>query len=273
MRILFLSLVVGVGLVSCEEAQQDSESTLITKSEDLAASKQAVLDSLASLEMEQQVAYCINLWDKLSIMDYSVTPAKWKKTVSFGKKMTMLGDTLINKKTYTKVQLDEGNSTTMGWVNSYCIAKDAEVAITTSETKIFQSNDVLSLSQESLGIGEIIAIYSDSDGKYFQFVSEKKAQSGYLNQKDGFSTDEKVIEAGLVFKQIMGKDLKDRLFAFEEFLEDEDYQSTVFGSKAQSLMDDDVENAIMEKIDSAAEAIPIDDQDEIMETVSGKLDF
>lgn len=269
---MFVGLVVSTALSSCQEEQTDTKNNLITISEKLSASEQGHQASTKDLGTEQS-PFCINLWDELSLMNYAVTPAQVIKTVYFGKKMVMLGDTIIQEIAYTKVQLVQGDTSLVGWVNTQRIALHAELAVTTSESKIFESNDALSLSKESIGIGEVIAVYREKGAKFVRFETQKKAKTGYLSATEGFSTDAKEIEAGFLFQQIITKDLEARLTALEEFLENEQYQTSIFGELAQNLMESDIENSIIEKIDSVAEAMPLVDHAQAPEKVSRALDF
>ena len=262
MKKLILPLIASAILISCGGNEDPKTDSLVDKSEQIAEDNQAKIDSTdaANAEVEQN-ATAINLWPKLSIQTNKDGKLKWVKSISFGRQMTVSRDTVIGKRTFHYAKIVEG---TEGWVNAYCVAKNAKVGIVIAPSKIYKEPDPMSLQDNGFEIGEIVVVYDEMVGSYYQFVTQEKKSKGYLKSTGAISTDEKDLEAGSVFKNILAKEIKDQTVAFEEFLENEDYKNSVFGKKASELLEEGIEEEVIEQITDSSNTVT----EEVEETVA-----
>ena len=83
---------------------------------------------------------------------------------------------------------------------------------------------------------------------YSHCILEEKKTKGYLKASGAISSESTDIESGVAFGHILNLEPKEQTKAFEEFLENETYKSSVFGTKAQKMLDEGIEEEIIEAI-------------------------
>lgn len=276
MKKIIIATGLLAGLFACDDTS--TESSLVTESKEIANNEHLKADSLKSVEESQvEAKNAINLWKKLGMYTNPVKPNKWIKSVDFGRDMTIIKDTVVKNKTYYYVKIIEGDK---GWVNGYCVAEDAAVAVATKKTTIYSAPDPLTITDKSLELGDFVVVYKEKIGDYWKFETTEKKLSGYLKSDKGISTEGNDLAASQVFKKIMSKeDPDEKLDALSDFLEDESYSTTSFAIEAQkvitldSLQEIEAANSAIENMmEGEVEGGGIENAEEAMENVEEAME-
>ena len=257
MKKSFFTILISVSvLAACSETEEttSNNTSLVDKSEQNLLEQETEETVTEPEQAEEKEIIGINLWPKLGVYQMVDGKLKWKKSVSFGRELPISGDTTINKKEYKYVKLAEGVE---GWMSSYCIAEDAQVAVATTKMTVYSDPTPTSpMADLSINKGEIIVIYNKDISGFVPFVTKERKSKGYLKVSRGLSKDVLDIEAASVLAQILSKENNDDLIAgLEGFLENEDYKTGTFGTMASEKLDELTEQKIMEAQQQASEAI------------------
>lgn len=268
MKRILISLFSGIALISCGGEEENTGNSLIEKAEKISSDSRAVADSLAkSIEENKDPISYISLWNS-SLRISNPKGFKWSPTkVKYGRSMSFLRDSLVGKKKYALVELIDGKQ---GWINEYVVAKDARTAIVISPTNIYNAPDPLELTKNKLAVGDIVVVYNEQVGDYVEFVTEEKKTKGYLKAKGAFSSKSTDIESGIALGHILDMEPSvDQQKALEEFLENESYKASVFGTKAKEILDSGIEENIVETItDSVSDLVKKTVEKDIQETLN-----
>ena len=262
-KIIIPALICTMLFSSCgdDSTSEKKDTSLVAKAEENA--KEA---DEKHVEEVTTTEYGINLWAKNSIYDLpqKVEGRKWLKSISFGRRMEIIGDTTVSKKQSYKVKLSEGS---VGWINAYTIAKNAKIAIVTGTPKVYTDPDPLALSENNLSVGDLIAVYDEKVDKYYEFVTKKKESKGYIKGETSISFEEIDLEAGIVFAQSLAPEAKeDQMKKLEAFIENEEYKSSVFYKKANKKLS---ELSVPEELDDSEleDFDAVTDEDEIQQNI------
>lgn len=273
MKKILAPFIISFALISCDETEDKPGNSLIEKSEKINQDSQAKADSIAKYNDEhKEPVYYVSLWNKTSLRISDPKGFKWSPTkVNYGRSMEFLKDSTVGKKKYALVKLVSGKS---GWINEWVVAKDAKAAIVISPANIYSAPDPLELTKNKLNLGDIVVVYNEQIGDYVEFVTEEKKTKGYLKASGAISTEVADIESGIAFGHILNSEsASEKKIALEEFLENESYKSSVFGTKAQKMLDEGIEEEIVETlIDSVSNGIETQVKDKVSETLEETIE-
>ena len=279
-KIIIPALICTMLFSSCgdDSTSEKKDTSLVAKAEENA--KEA---DEKHVEEVTATEYGINLWAKNSIYDLpqKVEGRKWLKSISFGRRMEIIGDTTVSKKQSYKVKLSEDS---VGWINAYTIAKNAKIAIVTGTPKVYTDPDPLALSDNNLSVGDLIAVYDETVDKYYEFVTKKKESKGYIKGETSISFEEIDLEAGIVFAQSLTPEAKeDQMKKLEAFIEKDEYKTSAFYKKANEKLSElsapevpelddseleEIEDAIQYEVENAGNAV-----ESVKDVIEEELDF
>lgn len=178
----------------------------------------------------EKPAVCI--WDKVSVRSNPQAKGDWLTSISQGETLTFLGPTAVdssdNNREYVNVRLADG---TEGWSVSDFIIVDGEVAVFTSDKDIYQRPDLLTKTDKSFKMLDIVAISID-EGDWLEVVGKREdgkwIQKGWV--KNGEISKESIDVAVAKFASIaIASDMEeDQIEGLQDILSNTDFSSSTF---------------------------------------------
>lgn len=228
------------GFFACSEQEKDQSSSLTEEPE-----KDTTDITAEDHEKVEEPTQAINLWPKAGLYKGTGKDKKWLTSVTFGSKLKLTGDTsATEKRTYVKVEAPDG---TRGWINAYVITPDADIAVLTQKTPLYDNPDILAMSDDKLDFGEFVVVKKEPRGGFYEVQTEEKKKSGWIKGDEVFSTEDKDIEVALLRQRAMKLEGEEREKAINEIVENESYSSSIF---YEVLSDELLESTVQQNIDS-----------------------
>lgn len=220
MRHIFIALVIGIaGLITFLSVRPSPSGVVLPDPPPV------LTDTL----LREQIGICI--WDKAGLRKSPGKKGDYLTPVVFGERVTLLGEQqeiASEDRTYIKIRLSDDQE---GWVNQYLFAENASLAVVMGPTKIFRRPDVMTLKEETLERGEIVAA-TEVIGNWLKVIGEERKKSGWVQAIDNLSTYEDDILVAQRYQAAMKKG--------EPYAQRKALQTLVddFGASGSSLMKD-----------------------------------
>ena len=134
-------------------------------------------ESEAENEVSNQVtAICI--WDKVSVRKEPGAKTTYLTALSIGESLTYLGiDSVIDKKTYSKVLLNDGEE---GWSRKDFLVPNAKSAVMISDVSLYSRPDLLTKTDKLFSAMDIVASI-EVNGDWMN-VKGKRAEGQWLDE-------------------------------------------------------------------------------------------
>ncbi len=170
-------------------------------------------------------AICI--WDGASIRQEASSDSKWLSSISFGEKVTLLGESKIDTEQYiqySKIKLSDGKE---GWVSANLIIPNGKLAAITEKTVIYKRPDLLTGTDKSFNTLDVIVVTSESND-WLEVFGNQKIKSGWI--KKGSVTDSSldVSVALLASIALAEKDPGKKNKKLKDITTNPDFQGSVF---------------------------------------------
>ena len=108
--------------------------------------------------------------------------SKWLSSLSVGETVTLEGNPRKDPKDpqveYVKVKLSDG---TEGYVSTWCLVRGAYVAVVHRTAKIYKRPDLLSDSETSFEMLNIVAV-DEEKGTWIHAIGENRAKGGWIRE-------------------------------------------------------------------------------------------
>ena len=131
---------------------------------------------------------------------------KWLSSLSVGETVTLLSaprkDPKDPKIEYVKVKLSDG---TEGYVSTWCLIQGAYVAVVHRTARIYKRPDLLSDSNTSFEMLNIVAI-DEEKGTWVRATGENRTKSGWIERVATRKEKEDIVTAVLLNKALKGKE-------------------------------------------------------------------
>jgi hypothetical protein len=223
-RLTMLILLIGF-LVSCKTKNPQAANTG------------------ATTVVSPAMAVCI--WDKVSLKDSPSDKGKWLAALSLGEKCTYLDDSKEDNSgkkpvTYYKVKLQDNQE---GWVQSDFVILNSKPAAIVKETEIYSRPDLLTKTNKTYGIMDIVAVKSEQ-GDFIEIAGKRKAgkwiESGWVKSVNVSYADVDIAVAKYGSKALEISGRQNRNTALNEIINNPDYKSSVFISSMYKMVEDSI---------------------------------
>lgn len=235
-----LLLIITIGCSSNTESAQEQEVE--------------VVEEPVAVVVTEEPAVCV--WDKLSVRNTPGEKGKWVTSLSVGETFKYLGaDTLVGKKTYAKIALNDGKE---GWTRTDLIVVNAKAAVMINDTDIYSRPDLLTKSEKKFSKMNIVASMNTQDS--WNEVKGKRSEGtwvdeGWIKTSNLSFEPVDIATAKFAMKALEIKDEDDKLKALNEILENVDLSSSKFITDIQLIVSDMTteEEVVEEEYEDVAE--------------------
>lgn len=171
-------------------------------------------------------AVCI--WDGAGLRPKPFQNAKWQSNIALGEKVTYLGITKIDSASqnqeFKKVRLSDNSE---GWVVDYCIVENANPAVITQNSSIYNRPDLLTITKFEFTPMEIIAV-AEEKNEWLRVIGSKNEKKGWIQAKGTSTNDIDIAVAKLATKALTEKDESKRIEQIQNILDNPAFSGSVF---------------------------------------------
>lgn len=206
-------LVLVALLYSCTPKESQSEENAETATVEEATS--------------EVMAVCV--WDGVSVRETPGPKKKYITALSVGETLTYLGeDTLIEKRTYSKVKLNDEQE---GWTMKDFLVLEATPAVVLNETSIYSRPDLLTKKDESFAKMDIVAS-AETEGDWMK-IRGKRTGGKWMDEgwvkAENLSFDQIDIATAKFAKEALGlEDNEAKMQGLKEIIENTDLGDSKF---------------------------------------------
>ena len=179
----------------------------------------------------------VSLWGTGGIREEAGKGAKWVTRVSFGERVTYLGDEKeieSEDRTYVNIRLSDGQE---GWMNKYLLAPNAYVAAFTKKSSVFNRPDFTTSTDKKFEVAEVVAVTKEQ-GEWTNVIGEQKKKKGWVQNKGNFTTDEVDIAVALMLSKANAESnpVKKKEIIMD-ILDNSAFESSVFYAEAEGMIE------------------------------------
>ena len=181
----------------------------------------------------------VSVWDGHSLRAEPDGKSKWLASVSFGEKMTLLGESKSDdKRTYEKVVLLDGKE---GWVRDDLIHKGGTFGVVTKSAQIYSRPSISNIADKNVEFGTLVVVKQEKEEfKEFIAKNDKKnnRQRGWVLGGSTVTTDETDIAVAVLLEKAKSESNRTkRKSMLESIYNNDSYKSSVFYDMAQEMYD------------------------------------
>jgi len=144
----------------------------------------------------------VSTWDGHSLREDADGSSKWLASVSFGEKMTLLGENKEGpKRTYEKVRLLDGKE---GWVREDLIHAGGRYGVITASSQVYKRPSVSNITEKNVDVGTLVVIKQTNE-EFQEFISINDKSNnrirGWVLGNSVVSTSETDVAVGVIINK------------------------------------------------------------------------
>lgn len=229
-QLLFLSFVLAFSISACGDDATNS------------GSDGGEPDGAETVENDGSSASAaansaVSTWEGHSLKSESGSKGKWLASVSFGEKMTLLGEMENDgKRDYEKVRLLDGKE---GWIRGDLIAKGATMAAVKTDAQIYKRPSISNITDDVVAMGSLVVVKQKKE-EFSEFIARNdaanKRKRGWVLGSNALTTNETDIAAAVMLGKAMAeKNPVKRKEKLDQFVNNSSFASSAFMAKAEAL--------------------------------------
>lgn len=187
--------------------------------------------------LEHHQVIGVSIWDRISTRSEPKRSSSSITLLSLGESFIYLDssaiDSAYNNTKFLKVRLSDSSEV---WVYDFASVLKAKPAVLTNDVPLYIRPDLLTITEQSLHVMEIIAVVEEWDD-WIKVVNEKSELKGWI-KKDVVTYDRIDLALALLAKRKLNEqDAEQKVKNLEELLENNPYPNSIFISEVQSKLE------------------------------------
>ena len=187
--------------------------------------------------LEHQQVIGVSIWDRISTRSEPKRSSSSTTLLSLGESFIYLDssaiDSAYNNTKFLKVRLSDSSEV---WVYDFASVLNANPAVLTNDVPLYMRPDLLTITEQSLHVMEIIAVVEEWDD-WIKVVNEKSEHKGWI-KKDVVTYDRIDLAMALLAKRKLDEqDSEQKVKNLEELLENNPYPNSIFISELQEKLE------------------------------------
>ena len=179
----------------------------------------------------------VSIWDRISTRSEPKRSSSSTTLLSLGESFLYLDssaiDSAYNNTKFLKVRLSDSSEV---WVYGFASVLNAKPAVLTNDVPLYMRPDLLTITEKSLHVMEIIAVVEEWDD-WIKVVNEKNEQKGWI-KKDVVTYNTIDLAMALLAKRKMEEqDSEQKIKNLEDLLENNPYPNSIFISELQKKLE------------------------------------
>ena len=179
----------------------------------------------------------VSIWDRISTRSEPKRSSSSTTLLSLGESFIYLDssaiDSAYNNTKFLKVRLSDSSEV---WVYDFASVLNANPAVLTIDVPLYMRPDLLTITDESLHVMEIIAVVEEWDD-WIKVVNEKSEHKGWI-KKDVVTYDRIDLALALLAKRKLDEqDSEQKVKNLEELLKHNPYPNSIFISELQKKLE------------------------------------
>ena len=184
----------------------------------------------------------VSIWDRISARSEPRRSSSSTTLLSLGESFTYLDSSAIDsayKNTkFLKVRLSDSSE---AWVYDFASVLNAKPAVLTNDVPLYIRPDLLTITENSLHVMEIIAVVEEWDD-WIKVVNEKSELMGWIN-KDQVSYNRVDLALALLAKRKLDEqDSEQKVKNLEELIENNPYPNSIFISELRNRLEAEIDS-------------------------------
>lgn len=181
----------------------------------------------------------VSVWDGHSLRAEPDGKSKWLASVSFGEKMTLLGENKSDdKRSYEKVELLDGKE---GWIRDDLIHKGGQFGVITKSSQIYSRPSISNISDKNVEFGTLVVVKQEKE-EFKEFIAKNdkanNRQRGWVLGASAITTDETDIAVAVMIENARSESNRGKRKEMLEMIAGNDsYKNSVFYSMALEMID------------------------------------
>lgn len=181
----------------------------------------------------------VSVWDGHSLREGPDSKSKWLASVSFGEKMTLLGESKSDdKRTYEKVVLLDGKE---GWIRDDLIHKGGKFGVVTKSAQIYSRPSISNISDKNVEFATLVVVKQEKE-EFKEFIAKNDKSNnrkrGWVLGASTITTDETDIAVAVLLAKAKAENNRTKRKAMLESIYNNDsYKSSLFYDMAQEMYD------------------------------------
>lgn len=187
--------------------------------------------------LEHHQVIGVSIWDRISTRSEPKRSSSSTTLLSLGESFLYLDssaiDSAYNNTKFLKVRLSDSS---VVWVYGFASVLNAKPAVLTNNIPLYLRPDLLTITEKSLHVMEIIAVVEEWDD-WIKVVNEKSKQKGWIKKE--FVTYDKIdLALALLSKRKLDEeDAEQKIKNLEELLENNPYPNSIFISELRNKLE------------------------------------
>lgn len=204
-------------------------------------------DSEVEEERVEETIPAVCIWDRISVRQEPFRGAAVVTRLNLGELVTYLGvsaiDSTYKNQVYYRIRLSDQR---VVWVPAFSLVIGASPAVVKEEAALYLRPDLLTITDKTIGVMEIIAVLEKSDD-WISFYSAGKSQHGWI-QTDAISDNMEDIAFSLYARRILDKESSKTLHdKIDSILNYNLYPNSVFVSLLEEIGEKEKERMQIEE--------------------------
>jgi hypothetical protein len=187
--------------------------------------------------LEHHQVIGVSIWDRISTRSEPKRSSSSTTLLSLGESFIYLDssaiDSAYNNTKFLKVRLSDSSEV---WVYDFASVLNANPAVLTNDVPLYMRPDLLTITEQSLHVMEIIAVVEEWDD-WIKVVNEKSEHKGWI-KKDVVTYDRIDLAMALLAKRKLNEqDSEQKVKNLEELLENNPYPNSIFISELHEKLE------------------------------------
>ncbi len=179
----------------------------------------------------------VSIWDRISTRSEPKRSSSSTTLLSLGESFLYLDssaiDSAYNNTKFLKVRLSDSSEV---WVYGFASVLNAKPAVLTNDVPLYIRPDLLTITEQSLHVMEIIAVVEEWDD-WIKVVNEKSKRKGWI-KKDVVTYNKIDLAMALLAKRkLEEQDSEQKIKNLEELLENNPYPNSIFISELKNKLE------------------------------------
>ncbi len=187
--------------------------------------------------LEHHQVIGVSIWDRISTRSEPKRSSSSTTLLSLGESFIYMDssaiDSAYNNTKFLKVRLSDSSEV---WVYDFASVLNAKPAVLTNDVPFYMRPDLLTITEQSLHVMEIIAVVEEWDD-WIKVVNEKSEQKGWI-KKDVVTYDRIDLALALLAKRKLDEqDSEQKIKNLEDLLKNNPYPNSIFISELQKKLE------------------------------------